>query len=30
MELMPHVLALALISTILVALSVRNFRKVAV
>ncbi len=29
-ELMPHVLALALISTVLVALSVRNFRKVAV
>jgi ABC-2 type transport system permease protein len=29
-ELMPHGLALALISTILVALSVRNFRKVAV
>ena len=29
-ELLPHVLALALISTILVALSVRNFRKVAV
>jgi len=28
-ELMPHVLALALISTILVALSVRSFRKVA-
>jgi drug efflux transport system permease protein len=29
-ELMPHVLALALISTVLVALSVRSFRKVAV
>jgi len=29
-ELMPHVLALALISTILVALSVRSFKKVAV
>jgi ABC-2 type transport system permease protein len=28
-ELMPHVLALALISTVLVALSVRSFRKVA-
>ncbi|MGZ3425229.1 MAG: ABC transporter permease, partial [Polyangia bacterium] len=29
-ELLPHVLALALISTVLVALSVRSFRKVAV
>jgi len=26
---MPHVLAMALISTVLVALSVRSFRKVA-